>query len=288
MTGFDFLSPTTVTAALRAIDGKGRRCKIIAGGTNVIPDLRAGAVKPRLMVDLGGIKALRYVKEANGWLKIGAMATINDLLDSKLIKRRAPVLREAALSFAGPLVRNRATIGGNLADASPAADTAVPLLALGAKARLRSAGGQRTVPLSEFFKGYRKTALKPGEIITEITLPFNPGGSKYGYCKLGRRNAMAVSVASVAVVLHMKGKTCLNAAVAMGAVAASPIRVKEAETLLNGSKVDAALARQCGQAAARKSRPIDDIRASAEYRRMVCGNLVQRAICASLNLKEKE
>ena len=121
MKTFDYLAPLSLPAALRAVDGKGRSCRVIAGGTNVIPDLRDAAVRPGLVVDLGGIKALRYIKEANGWLKIGAMTTITDLLDSGRIKRRAPVLWQAARSFAGPLVRNRATIGGNLADASPAA-----------------------------------------------------------------------------------------------------------------------------------------------------------------------
>ncbi|MBW1787533.1 MAG: xanthine dehydrogenase family protein subunit M [Deltaproteobacteria bacterium] len=287
MRGFDFLSPPSLTAALRAIEGRGRTYKIIAGGTNVIPNLRDGTIQPRLVVDLGDVKALRYIKEANGWIKIGAMTTISELRDSGLIKRRAPVLWEATHAFAGPLVRNRATIGGNLADASPAADTAVPLLALNARVRLRRIDGRRTIPLNAFFAGYRKTAMKPGEILTEIAFPVNPQGTKYGYHKLGRRNAMAVSVASVAVVLHMRGKTCVGAAVSMGAVASTPIRVKEAEALLKRSKVDPALAAQCGELAARKSRPIDDMRASADYRRTVCGTLVRRAICQSLGLEDQ-
>jgi carbon-monoxide dehydrogenase medium subunit len=287
MKGFDFLSPPSLTAALRAIEGRGRACTIIAGGTNIVPNLREGTVKPGLVVDLGGIKALRYIKEANGWIKIGAMTTVSDLIDSDLIKRRVPVLWQAGRTFAGPLVRNRATVGGNLVDASPAADTAVPLLALDARVRLRSLDGRRTLPLTGFFSGYRKTAIRPEEILTEIAFPVSPTGTKYGYHRLGRRNAMAVSVASVAVVLRMKGKTCIEAAVAMGAVAPTPIRMKEAEALLKGSEVDAALAARCGDLVARKSRPIDDIRASAEYRRMVCGSLLRRVICQSLELVDQ-
>lgn len=284
MRGFDFLAPKTLNAALRAIEGKGRTYKLIAGGTNVVPDVRDRKIAPRLVVDLSGIKALHYIKEGKGTVKIGALVTIADLLNSRLIKKHSPVLWEAAFKFAGPLVRNRATVAGNLVDASPAADVAIPLLALKARVKLRSLRGERTVPLDKFFTGYRKTVTKSGEILTEVEFPVPLRGTKQGYYKLGRRNAMAISVASAAVVLTMNRSTCTDACIALGAVAPTPLRVEKAEALLRGERVDRELAQKCGEAAAKAARPIDDIRASAEYRRLMCEVLVRRVICQSLGL----
>ena len=284
MQAFEYLSPKSLKAAFQAISSRGLNYEIIAGGTNFVPNLRDGTVRPKRVVDLGGLKTLSYIKEKNGLIKVGATTTIADLLKSPLIERQAPVLWAACSQFAGPVVRNRATVGGNLVDASPAADTAVPLLALKARVGLRSLDGQRTLALDKFFTGYRKTAIQSGEILTEVAFPIPHRGTKYGYHKLGRRNAMAISVASVAVVLQMVGKTCKDAAIALGAVAPTPLRIAKAEALLKGKKVDVELAQKCGEVVADCVKPIDDIRASAEYRRTVSQVLVSRVICEALEL----
>jgi CO/xanthine dehydrogenase FAD-binding subunit len=285
MRGFDFLSPASLSAALRAIDGQGKNYRILAGGTNLIPNLRDGAIQPGLVVDLGGIKTLKYIKEKDGRIKIGALTTISDLMGSSLIKKRAGLLWDAIQTFGGPLVRNRATVGGNLVDASPAADTAVPLLALNAQVKLRGIKGQRTLALNNFFTAYQKTMIRPGEILSEVMFPIPPRRIKHGYFKLGRRNAMAISVVSVAVLLDMQGKTCADTTIALGAVAPTPLRVKKAEAVLKGKRVDTGLAKQCGEVAARNASPINDIRASADYRRTMCAVLVHRMICQSLGLE---
>jgi CO/xanthine dehydrogenase FAD-binding subunit len=284
MQAFEYLSPKSLKAAFQAIRGRGFNYRVVAGGTNFVPNLRDGTVRPKRVVDLGGLKMLSYIKEKNGLIKVGATTTIADLLKSPLIERQAPVLWAACSQFAGPVVRNRATVGGNLADASPAADTAVPLLALKARVRLRSLDGQRTLALDKFFTGYRKTAIQSGEILTEVAFPIPYRGTKYGYHKLGRRNAMAISVASVAVVLEMRGKTCKDAAIALGAVAPVPLRIAKAEALLKGKNVDVELAQKCGEVVAGCVKPIDDIRATAEYRRTVSQVLVCRGICEALEL----
>ena len=284
MQAFDYLSPKSLKAAFQAIRGRGLKYIVVAGGTNFIPNLRDGTVRPKLVVDLGGLKTLNYINVKNGQIRGGALTTIADLLKSPLIKKQAPVLWAACSQFAGPVVRNRATVGGNLMDASPAADTAIPLLALKAKVRLGSMNGQRTLALDKFFTAYRKTAIKSGEILTEVAFPIPPRGTKYGYHKLGRRNAMAISVASVAVVLEMTGKICKGATIALGAVAPTPLRVAKAEALLKDKKVDVELAQKCGEMVAGCVKPIDDIRASAGYRRTVSQVLVSRAICESLKL----
>jgi len=285
MREFDFLAPKTLNAALRAIEAGGRNYKLLAGGTNLIADLRDGNVTPRLVVDVGGISTLKYIKEEKGTIKIGSLVTIADLLNSSVIKKRAPVLWEAAYNFAGPMVRNRATVGGNLADASPAADSAIPLLALKAQVKLQSLKEQRTVGLDKFFTGYRKTVIKPGEVLTEVTFPVPGHDTKHGYYKLGRRNAMAISVASVAMMLGMNGQACADACIALGAVAPIPLRAKKAEALLVGKAVDEGLARKCGEVAAASAKPIDDIRASAEYRRLMCEVLVRRILSQTLALE---
>ncbi|HSR13801.1 MAG TPA: FAD binding domain-containing protein, partial [Thermodesulfobacteriota bacterium] len=194
-------------------------------------------------------------------------------------------LWDAAGQFAGPVVRNRATIGGNLADASPAADSAVPLLALQAEVKIRSIKGQRAIRLEEFFTGYRQTVLKPGEILCEVSFPVPGRDTKYAYHKMGRRNAMAISVVSVAALLKMRGSKCKEAAVALGAVAPTPVRSKEAEVLLGNNVVDMDVARRCGDAAGQAVRPIDDLRASADYRRNMCVYWVREAIAECLGLE---
>ena len=285
MSGFDFLSPKSLNSALQALSTKGRRSKLLSGGTNLVSDIRSQSVQPFWIIDLSGIQGLWYLKEERGLIRIGALTTISDLIDSKLIKNRVPLFWQAASHFAGPIVRNRATVGGNLVDASPAADSAVPLLALKAQVKLRSLKGQRTVPLDQFFVDYRKTAIRSGEILTEVHFPIPGRTATFAYHKMGRRNAMAISVVSVAALLKMKGDTCSEAAIALGAVAPTPIRLREAESLLQGKKVDWDLAKKCGELAAESVSPIDDLRASADYRRQMCAVYVREAICQSVGLK---
>jgi carbon-monoxide dehydrogenase medium subunit len=287
MREFDFLAPKSLNAALHAIHGNGENYRLLAGGTNLIANLRAGDIVPQLIVDIGGIKALKYIKKDKDTINIGSLVTIVELLDSPIIKNHALVLWEAARNFAGPLVRNRATVGGNLVDASPAADSAVPLLALKASVKLQSLKGSRTLGLDNFFIDYRKTAIKSGEILIEVAFPIPPPASKQAYCKVGRRNAMAISVASAAMVLRMNGNSCADASIALGAVAPIPFRARKAEALLLGKVPDEKLAMKCGETIAAETKPIDDIRASAEYRRLRCNILGHRTLCQVLGLRDE-
>jgi aerobic carbon-monoxide dehydrogenase medium subunit len=287
MREFDFLAPKSLNAALRAIGEKGLNYTLLAGGSNAIPDMRAGKTASGLLVDIGGIRSLKYIKEEAGTVRIGALATLAELLDSPIIRSRAPVLWEAARRFAGPLVRNRATVGGNLAEASPAADTAVPLLALKARVKLERLQASRTVGLDKFFTGYRKNALKPGEILTEVSFPIPPPETKQGYCKMGRRRAMAVSVVSVAALVRMDGKSCTDLSLALGAVAPTPLRALKAEAALRSRVASKGALRSCARAAAAEAQPIDDLRASAAYRRRICQVLVNRTLCQALGLEDE-
>jgi CO/xanthine dehydrogenase FAD-binding subunit len=283
MRGFDFAAPTTLQGALKA--AKGKKSKFIAGGTNFLPDLRhTHDGLPQLVIDISRIDALRGITLAKGEVRLGALTTITDLLENKIIAREAPILSAMAAKFAGPIIRNRATIAGNMIDGGPAADAVPPLLALKAVVKLAGPAGKRSVPLDKFLTGYRKTAIKPGEIITEVAFPAPGKNHKWGYYKLARRNAMAITVVGAAVVLKMKGNVCQEAGISLGSVNPAPIRCYEAEKIVTGKAVDLALAQKAAEACREASAPIDDIRASAEYRKLMCEVLPRRLICQALEI----
>lgn len=252
---------------------------MVAGGTNVIPDMRARVLKSDVLIDLSRLKSLAYIKEEKKKIRIGSLTTISELASSKVIQKYAPILSQAANQLGNPLVRNRATIGGNLADASPAADTAVPLLALEAMVVAERDGGkQRQTPIDQFFTGPNRTVLRRGEMIKEIIFPKPNSNAKMGYSKLGLRNAMAISVASIGVLMEMERDKCKEARIGLGAVAAKPIRAYRTEEMLVGEEITKQLIEACCGAITKEISPITDIRASAEYRRSMTSVLLGRLI----------
>jgi CO/xanthine dehydrogenase FAD-binding subunit len=258
----------------------------IAGGTNVIVDLRAGKHYPLALVDITRLAGLRGIRREDDHLIIGGGTTISDLLRDPLIAGHAPTLAQAAAVFANPLIRNRATVGGNLADASPAADTAPPLLALGAEVELTSRsspkggkGAARWVPLADFFVGARATVRRPDELLTAIRWRVPPARTKSAFYKVGLRKADAISVLSAAVTVEFDGaEHCTAARIALGAVAPCPIRATAAEELLTGEQLTAAVIAEAARLAGEATRPISDIRGSASYRRRVTEVVVRRLL----------
>lgn len=279
----EFLRATSVEEALAAA---GDGAAFVAGGTNLVPDVLFGRKKIARAVDISRLDELRFIEEADGKIRIGALATVTDLLDSGLMRDAAPPLYESALEFAGPLVRNRASVAGNLMDASPAADLAPPLLAQDAVVELASAEGERTLPLSEFFLDYRKTAVRPEELMTAIVIDPLGTEDRCAYYKLQLRRAMAIAVVGVAVVLRMEESVCAEAAIGMGAVAAVPYRAHAAEAHLRGQEIGEAEIEAAAAAAADGAQPIDDVRASAAYRRKMCGVLVRRLLKKALGMPQ--
>lgn len=252
---------------------------VAAGCTNVLVDTRAGLIAPEAMVDISRLDDLRYLRRDDGHIRMGPRTTLSDCLTHALIKADAPLLKEVAAEFAGPLIRNRATVAGNIAYASPAADAAPPLLALEAQVTLRAKSRPaRTVPLREFFVGPRKTIKQQDELITEISFPVPAGEHKTGYFKFALRNAMAISIVSGAVVLLMDGKKIREARLALGAVAPIPYRVTRAEEVLAGQVPSDAVLRQAAEMAAQSTTPIDDVRASAGYRRAMTAVMTRRML----------
>ncbi len=276
---FDLLMPRTLPEALDMLAEDAPSVAPLAGGTNLIPDMRSGRHRPGVLVNIAGLDELRGIRRENGQVVVGGGVTIAELLDDALIAELAPVLRQGAAVLASPLVRNRATVGGNLADASPAADTAPPLLALGAEVELASKEGTRRVPLEEFFVHVRRTVREPHEVLSSVRWPVPPPGSVGRFRKLALRRADAISVLSVAVMVEPGGDgRCGQARIALGAVAPTPIRVHPAEDALRGQKLTAGAIAEAARLAAEAARPIDDIRGSAGYRQRVVEVLVRRLL----------
>ncbi|MCX7706931.1 MAG: xanthine dehydrogenase family protein subunit M [Anaerolineae bacterium] len=277
---FDFLRPKTLPEALSML---AEDVMPIAGGTNVIADLRAEKHHPRALVDLSRLAELRGIHRGDGHIVFAGGTTITELLREPLIAQHAPGLVEAARVFANPLIRNRATVAGNLVDASPAADTAPPLLALDAEVELMSRGGSRRVPLAEFFIGVRATVRRPDELLTAVRFPVATDGARRttAFYKLGLRKADAISVVSVAVAVAFDDAgRCAQARIALGAVAPQPLRAIAAEEVLAGEKLTPTTIAEAARRAGKTTRPISDIRGSASYRREVTEILVRRLLTA--------
>lgn len=267
---FDLEIPESCEDALKLLATDG--AVPLAGGTNLVVDLRAKRVQPKLLVSLDRVTALRGVSAANGHIEIGARTTVTDILRNPEIGAAAPSLLQSATMFAGQMVRNAATVAGNIACGSPAADLVPPLLSLDAAVTLRAAGGQRTMPLADYFLAYHRDARRPGEIIGTISWERLPPRACNLFYKLARRKGDAITVTGVAITVAVGDDgRCSRARIALGAVAPIVFRARQAESMLEGEVLTPALIAAAACTAAAASRPIDDIRASAEYRRdMVC------------------
>ena len=276
---FDLLMPKTLPEALELLAEGAPDVTPIAGGTGLLVDMRAGLRRPGVLMDLAGLDELGAIRRDDGHVVVGAGVTVAELLDDPLIAQHAPVLRQGAEVFANPLVRNRATVGGNLVYASPAADTAPPLLVLGAEVELVSQDGTRRVPLEEFITGVRQTTCCRNELLASVRWPAPPPNAAAAFRKLALRKADAISVVSVAVLVQRDGQgRCADVRIAMGAVAPTPIRAHAAEDLLRGQSPTPAAIAEADRLAAEATCCVDDVRASAAYRKRVTDALVRRLL----------
>ena len=275
---FELAIPETVDAALAALAHGNGETQALAGGTNVIVDLRARRATPTRLVGLGKIEALRGIRIADGRITLGARTTMSEILHHPGLAKHAPSLVAQARVFGGQMVRNAATVAGNICSGSPAADSVPPLLALDAEVTLASAGRTRVVPLSEFFLGYKEDARAPGELMTEIAWNIPQAPTADLFYKLARRKGDAITMVGVAVALSAEDGVCTRARVALGAVAPVVKRAIAAETLLTGHTLTPALIEEAAGRAVDEVDPIDDIRASAGYRRHTVHALTRRLV----------
>lgn len=276
-----YVAAQTVEEAVRAVSQTG--ATIFAGGTDLMPRWFRNLVpRPTAVVDIKGVEQLRSVKLADGEVSVGACVLMSELETHPTIRAAAPILAEAAARIACPQIRNRATVGGNLCNGSPAADTAVPLILLDAVleiAACRPNGiATREIPIAGFFRGPGSTALQPGEVLTCIRFKPLPAGSFCAWDKFGTRPAMEIAVASVGVVLHRAEGRVVAARVAYGSVAPVPLRGRHAESVLVGQPLSREVVDRCVAAASEEISPITDVRASAGYRREIVGVLLRRML----------
>ena len=275
----DVLSPQTIDEALTLLQQHQNTIRIIAGGSDIIIQLRDGAVITERLLNILALKDLRFIVEKDNRIHIGAVTTYSEIIRSEQIKKHAWILLQAAKQIGATQLQNTATIGGNLGNASPAGDTLPPLYALGTIVVTRNQSATREIPVEKFFISYRKIDLKPDELIEEIyfdRLTRNDAGS---YLKLGLRKANAISVVDVAVVLRGKrGNSYRDVKVALGAVAPTIVRARACEQALTGKRLTEKSLREAARLSLDDASPITDIRGSAEYRRRVLGSLVYQAL----------
>lgn len=283
-----YYTPTSVEETLQLLAEHGPRARLIAGGTDLLLELERGMREAPVLIDISRVSGLDGIVLDGEILRLGPLVTHNRLVASAVVRERAFPLAQAAWSIGAPAIRNRGTLGGNLITASPANDTIPPLVALGATLLLRSVRGERQVPIRKFYKGVRQVDLAPDEMLTEIQVPVMAPGERGVFLKWSLRRALAVSVVNAAVIVRLERDAVTRARVALGSVAPTVIRACEAEGVLVGGPLTGDRIAEAAGLAARATVPIDDIRAGAEYRREAVRVLVQRALAALAEGRERE
>lgn len=271
---FSYFKSESLTETLDFLDKmakQGQRVYPIAGGTGIVVDIRQGIVEPECLVDIGFIPELKRIEIANGIVNLGGAVTLSEVAQSPVLKEHCSFLVDAAQSVGSPQIRNRATVGGNMISASPAADMVPPLMALEAKVVLQSKGSTRTVVVEEFIKGPKLTGIKNDEILTLIKFKCLAEGQKGIFYKLGKRRALAVSVINLSIVSTKSedGSNLEDIRIVVGAVAPTALRMREAEKILLAGPVSKARIAEAAEAASAMSKPISDIRGSEGYRRLM-------------------
>jgi CO/xanthine dehydrogenase FAD-binding subunit len=277
---FEYLTPRTVDEALGLLTAHKGRARVLAGGTDLIPQLKGREVAaPDYVVDLKSIPGLDAITydDASG-LEIGALATISGIAESAPVSRHFPILVQAALKMASPQVRNMGTFVGNICNAVPSADSAPPLLTLDAHLSIKGPGGTKKVQMDTFFTGPRTTILEEDEVVTGIGVPNPPKESRGVYLKLSPRHSMDLAIVGVAVVASVQDGVCDHVRIGLGAVAPTPVRGRVAEEMLMGKPVTRELIDEAARNVINQCSPIDDHRASMEYRCDMVYVMTRRAL----------
>lgn len=275
----EFHEASTLEQASELMGRWGAQAQLLAGGTNLLVDLKTDRFRTGHVISINRIAALRGISAADGGVRIGALTTINRLAASAVIRERFPALLDAAREMASPQIRNIATVGGNIAGAVPCADLPPVLAVMCASVSLWSPSGSRTLPIEAFFVGPRETVRRSDEILTEIFVPDAPARSGAAYARFGLREANAVAVAAVAAGLVLaEDGTVGEARICLSAVASKPTLVTAAESLLMGKVLDEGGLDRAAKAAVAASQPISDLRGTADYRRELVGIMTRRAL----------
>lgn len=285
MGDFRFYRPTALEELLDFKAKEGSKARILDGGSNVLVYIKEGSIPGGTLVDVKFLEAIKGIEVREGRVEIGAGELVADIMESPVIETKVPFLRDVLQKFANPLVRNMATLAGNIADSSPIGDTIPPLLVLEAQVVLASAKGQRIIPLEEFFTGPGKNILEPEEVILKVQFPL-PVKGKGGHIKLGLRRGTSCSVASVAVWIAADKNRVEDIRIALGGVAPVPIRARKTESSFKGQSLDWAKISVFSEKVTEEVSPITDVRGSADYRKQVSVSLLAKAVRQALGMEE--
>jgi carbon-monoxide dehydrogenase medium subunit len=281
--------PTSVSEALAVLAAHGASARIVAGGTDVLVELQRGVKPTSTLIDVSALRELKGVTSTGGVVTIGGLATHNEVLAAPFARSAMLPLAQACIEVGAPQIRARGTIAGNLVTASPANDTIAPLIALDAQIVLASSGGERTVALRDFYTGFRATLLRPDELVSAIRFRALGGNRRGIFLKLGLRRAQAISVIDIAVVATLDGGGVVrDARIALGCVAPMVVRAVSAERYLEGKLLDDATCAHAGRIACDDAAPIDDVRGSANYRRVTLAGLTARALARIASGREAD
>jgi len=285
MRDFEYFRPSSIDEALSLYETSGSTAKLLAGGTELINEMRMGKTQPEQIIDLKLIKNMDFMEIGSEGLRIGALYRVRDA-ERSLALQQSPykVLSYAAGTLGSPQVRNKATIVGNVCRCSPSADLIPPLMALGARARIQKGATSRIMTIEDMLLGPGKTVLKPGEIVTELSIPPMPEHTGCGYYKLTPRKSLDLAVVGVAAMIRTNSQIskCIKARIVLGAVAPTAMRAPKAESMLADANLSDSLIEEAAQAAAEESNPINDVRASAWYRKKMIAVAAKRAIAIAL------
>jgi carbon-monoxide dehydrogenase medium subunit len=291
MKAFGYVSAKDVAHAVALLGEHGAKAKILAGGTDLLVELKHAVHNPEIIVDVSRLAELKAIVIADDGLHIGALATHTDIMNAPIISGMFPALVEAAHSIGAVQTRNLGTLGGNLITCVPSVDSGPALIALDAVVTVASAEGERQMPLAELFVGPRKTSLKSGDLLIDIVIPKENLDKPAAFEKFGLRKGQALALVNVAASFWVDNDKFAAPRIALGAVAPTVIRAPKAEAYLDGRKISAEAMAEAGRIAATEAKPISDFRAGAEYRRDLVAVLVKRALAkahARAAAKQKE
>ena len=283
MRRFELVLPGSLDDCVKALARHGSEAKLLAGGTDLLPQMKNALLKPAVVIDLSGVSRLRAIEPANGQgLRIGAAVTARTLELDRAVRARFLSLAESGALVGSVQVRNLATLGGNLCNAAPSADMAPPLLALDAEAVITGPKGERRVPIGAFFTGVRRTVLAPDELLVELAMPAPGAHSGGNYLRHTPRRELDIAVVGVASQLTLANGVCTKVRIALAAVAPVPLRATAAEQALEGQAVTPERIARAADLAVETARPISDQRGSADFRRHLVRVLTRRTLTTAL------
>lgn len=282
---FEYIKPESLKNASELLKEYGEDAHLIAGGTDLLVQIKDGDVQPQYLIDLKSIKdELDYIDLDRDALRIGSGCTLSEILRSEVVRDKCNVLFQAVREMGSVQIRNIATVGGNICNASPAADTATPLLVLNAEVKIVSEDGERLVPLDEFFEGPGAMVLSEGEILSEVIIPEFSFEGEDNFLKQKRRKAFSLAVVNSAFKIFEKDGLCEEVRIGLGAVAPTPIRASQAEDYLEGREINVENIEKTAESAQELCTPITDVRACDEYRNELIYSLVKKGLSELVGL----